>query len=599
MEQTAVNLDVRRGLELFLAGKLADAEQACLDVLQAQSYHFGALNLLGIIAAQTQRPELAVELIGKAIALRPDSAQAYNNRGNVLELLGRFEESLADFDRAIALAPNLADTYANRAAILRNLGRPEEALASCDEAIRLAPDAAEAHNNRGSTLHDLGRFQEALSSFDRAIALKQDLLQAHTNRGSVLRDLGRLDDALACCDAVIAVQPNLANGHNSRGNALRDLGRFAEALTSYDAAIALEPALAVAHANRGSVMSDLGHFEDALASYEKAIALNPEFTETYKNQSMCYLAMGDYERGWETYEWRWHVRGAEPKHNLPGHPWLGDVPIAGKTILVHGEQGLGDSLQFCRYVPLLAADASVVLDVSRPLVRLLSGLKGVTRVVASGQPLPRFDAWIPMMSLPLVFATTIETIPAQIPYLHADQARSATWKQRFAALPGRKVGLVWAGSPRSENPRAPNADRRRSITLQHFAPLAAIPGLCLISLQKGGAAAQARTPPTGMTVHDWTGELDDFADTAALIEALDLVISVDTSVVHLAGALGKPVWVLNRYDRCWRWLRGRMDSPWYPTARLFTQASSGDWSSVIRDVAAALAAWQATGSGHA
>jgi hypothetical protein len=219
---------------------------------------------------------------------------------------------------------------------------------------------------------------------------------------------------------------------------------------------------------------------------------------------------------------------------------------------------------------------------------MLSSLDCDVQIVARGDELPRFDAWVPMLSLPLAFRTTVATIPAAVPYLHADPQQSAVWQTRLAALPGRKIGLVWAGSPLSPQPKALAMDRRRSMTLQQFAPLAEIAGLCLVSLQKGDAATQARNPPDGMMLHDWTEELWDFADTAELIDALDLVISVDTSVVHLTGALGKPVWVLNRFDQCWRWLSDRTDSPWYPTARLFRQPAPGDWSSVIREVAAAL-----------
>jgi len=245
-------------------------------------------------------------------------------------------------------------------------------------------------------------------------------------------------------------------------------------------------------------------------------------------------------------------------------------------------------LQFCRYVPMLARRARVILEAPRPLVRLLSGLEGVAAIVAEGEPPPEYDGWIPLMSLPLAFGATLGTIPRSIPYLHADPERSAMWKARLGALPGRKVGLVWAGSPRHGQPRANLIDRRRSMPLSHYAPLAGVPGISLISLQKGDASGQA--PPDGTRLHDWTGELHDFADTAALVDALDLVVSVDTSVVHLAGALGKPVWVLNRYDQCWRWLWGRTDSPWYPTARLFQQRTPGDWAGVVSDVADALRA---------
>ncbi len=335
-------------------------------------------------------------------------------------------------------------------------------------------------------------------------------------------------------------------------------------------------------------MANLGRREEALASCERAIALKPDSPEAHFNKGACHLALGDYERGWEGYEWRWQTRHAAALPDFPGPLWRGDAAIANQTILVHAEQGFGDSLQFCRYVPMLARRARVVLDVPRPLARLLASLDCDMQIVARGDDLPPFDAWIPMLSLPRAFNTTLATIPAAVPYLRADPEQASRWRDRLAALPGRKVGLVWAGSPLSPQPRALAMDRRRSMTLQQFAPLAEIPGLCLISLQKGEGAPQASTPPDGMVLHDWTNELRDFADTAALVEALDLVISVDTSVVHLAGALARPVWVLNRFDQCWRWLSGRTDSPWYPTARLFRQPEPGDWGSVIGEVAEAL-----------
>jgi hypothetical protein len=382
------------------------------------------------------------------------------------------------------------------------------------------------------------------------------------------------------------LQPAHAAAWKNRGAALGGLGRLEEALASCDRAIALRPDYAEAYADRAPALSALGRVEEALESCDRAIALQPDTAEARFNKGACHLALGDFERGWEGFEWRWKSRyGPEPS-GLPGHPWLGDSPIDGKTILVQAEQGLGDSLQFCRYVPILANLATVVLDVPRPLRRLLAGLDRRVRIIGDHDPLPPFDAWTPMMSLPLAFRTTLETIPASIPYLRADPERTAAWRERLSALPGRKVGLVWAGSPFSQQPRAQAMDRRRSMALAEFGPLAAVPGLCWISLQKGDAAAQL--PPPGMDLHDWTDELDDYADTAALVEALDLVISVDTSVAHLAGALGKPIWVLNRYDQCWRWLRERNDSPWYPNARLFRQRTPGDWAGVIRDVVDAL-----------
>jgi tetratricopeptide (TPR) repeat protein len=621
-DDTASELDL--GLSLHQQGKLADAESVYLTILHRQPAHAGALHLLGVIALQTGRLEQAVALIGKslsldprhagaycnhgtalahlghlrealssfdrAIALRPDYAEAHNNRGGVLRDLGQAQEAVASYDRAIELREDYGEARYNRALQLADLGRTHEALADYDAAIALRPDYVEAHNNRGAALAHLGRAHEALLSYDRAIALKPGYAEAYNNRGTALADLGRIEEALSNFDRAIALNPDRAEVFNNRGGALTQLGKSQEALASYDRAIELKPDHAEAFNNRGAAFAVLGRTEEALSNYASAIALRPDYADAHCNQSLCHLSMGDYETGWRMYEWRWKAGLALRRADLTGPSWIGDSLIDGKTIVVHGEQGSGDSIQFCRYVPMLAARATVILDVPAPLRRLLSGVEGVTRVVATGDPLPPFDTWIPMMSLPLAFRTTLETIPAAIPYLHADPERSAEWKRRLAALPGRKIGLVWAGAPRHADPHSKAVDRRRSITLRHYAPFAAIPGVSLISLQKGEAAAQARTPPGGMVLHDWTDELLDFADTAALIEALDLVISVDTSVAHLAGALGKPVWVLNRYDLCWRWLRDRSDSPWYPSARLFQQRTPGDWSGVIDEVAAALLA---------
>ncbi len=303
--------------------------------------------------------------------------------------------------------------------------------------------------------------------------------------------------------------------------------------------------------------------------------------------------MGRFEAGWRLYEWRKKLDKPASSRVYPQPEWLGVEDIAGKTLFLHWEQGLGDTIQFCRYARLAEArGARVIMEVQQPLYRLLRQISPTIQIIGQGEKPAAFDYHCPLLSLPLAFRTTLETIPAAVPYLHADPDRAARWRHRLAALPGHKVGLVWAGDPnKSRIPnRVINMDQRRSITLAHFSRLAEVVGVSFVSLQKGEAAAQARTPPEGMVLHDWTDELHDFADTAALVEALDLVISVDTSVVHLTGALGKPVWMLNRYDQCWRWLLDRIDSPWYPTARLFRQQSPGDWHGVIRAVAAALRA---------
>ena len=328
---------------------------------------------------------------------------------------------------------------------------------------------------------------------------------------------------------------------------------------------------------------------EALASYEKAIALRPELAEAQWSKAVCLLQMGDFTHGWAQYEWR---RRLDPPLTFRSYPqplWTGRQELRGKTLFIHHEQGHGDTIQFCRYAVLAQArGARVVMSVPDALRGLLETLGPGIEIVGGNEGPPDLDYHCPMMSLPLAFGTTLDSIPARVPYLAADPVRVAAWRDRLAGVPGIRIGLCWAGAPRRHMQRAHAIDRRRSIALAQYAPLAAVGGVVFVSLQKGDAAAEAMTPPRGFVLHDWMHEARDFADTAALIAALDLVITVDTSVAHLAGALGKKVWILNRFDACWRWLSGRTDSPWYPTAKLWQQSTTGDWESVVADVAAAL-----------
>jgi hypothetical protein len=310
------------------------------------------------------------------------------------------------------------------------------------------------------------------------------------------------------------------------------------------------------------------------------VSQRPDYADAHFNLAASLLLVGQFDEGWREYEWRWKQEKKKPHLRGFSQPLWDGGDIGDRILLLHAEQGLGDTLQFCRYVPAIAAGRRVVLEVQRPLVPLLAGLPGLERIVAQGDPLPPFDLHCPLLSLPLVLGTTLETIPGQTPYLRADPQRTAAWRERVGQLDGLKVGLVWAGN------QAMSGDRRRSARLELFSELADLPGVSFVSLQKGPAASQS--PPSGLILHDWTDDLQDFGETAALIEALDLVIGVDTAVVHLAGALGRPVWLLNRFDRCWRWLLNRDDSPWYPTLRQFRQSQPGDWRGVLREVRAEL-----------
>jgi tetratricopeptide (TPR) repeat protein len=544
-------------LALHQAGRLAEAEKIYQRILAAQPGHFDSLHLLGVILFQRGNHAKAVQQIDIALKKNPDNVVALNNRGNALLALSRFEEALASYDRALALRPDYADALCNHGAALHELKRYDQALASCDRTIALRPDYAEAHSNRGNTLRQLKRYNEALASCERALALA----------------------------------PNFAEAHCNRGNALYALQRFEEALASYDRALALRSSYAEALTNRGVVLQDMMRLGEALASHDGALAVRPDFAGAHVNQALCLLLMGDFGRGWQKHEWRWDTDPLQNERRRFAQPlWIGSPEIAGKTILLHAEQGFGDTLQFCRYVPLVAQHAArVILEVQGPLCELLRALPGAAQIVARGDALPDFDMHCPLLSLPLAFATRLDSIPSKTPYLTAPESKAREWRKALGKHERPRVGLVWAGNPRKELPNANRIDAQRSIAFAHLTPLFQVSGCGFFSLQKGeDAVQQLRDSPLRQHVVDRTDDLHDFSDTAALIENLDLVIAVDTAVAHLAGALGKPFWLLNRYNTCWRWLLDREDSPWYPTARLFRQDDSREWDGVIARVCAAL-----------
>jgi len=604
-------------------------DEACAlyeQLLQIQPEHSPTWHLLGLLALQMNRFERARELIGKAILIDPQIAEYHNSLGKAFALLNRYEAAVQSYEKAIRLQPVTPDVYFNRGTALYYTGRYEAAIASYDEAIAVRPDYADAFNNRGLALAALRRFEDALANYDRAIelrsdfavaysnrglmlkelnqldaalashdeaiALKPDFAEAHSNRGLVLKEFNRIEEALASYDQAIALNPNFAEAHSNRGLVLKELNRFDEALGSYDRAIALKPDFAEAHSNRALVRQDLHQLDVALAGFDRAIALKPDFAVAYFNRAMALLMTGDFANGWRDYEWRW--RGAsgpiiKDMRHLEEPCWLGEEPIAGKTILLHSEQGLGDTLQFCRYARWVAdLGARVILEVQQPLHTLLAGLEGVAQVVVHGAGRPPFDYYCPLLSLPLAFKTTPATIPARVPYLRADTQKALLWHKKLGAKTKLRVGLVWSGGFRAHQPELWRINDRRNIPLARLAPLKH-PDVEFYSLQKGQPAESELADLLsrnwdGPPVSDFTGLLSDFSDTAAFVEQLDLVISVDTSTAHLAGALGKPVWILNRFDSCWRWMLDRTDSPWYPSARLYRQERHGDWYGVIARV---------------
>jgi tetratricopeptide (TPR) repeat protein len=604
---------VRAALARHRRGQPAAARAICLKILKREPRNHEALHLLGVIAAQTGNYRPAVELIAmaivlhphdpschndlgnalsglgqltaalvsydRAIALQPDDAAAYNNRGAALKRLGQPDRALADYERALARQPDYAAASYNRGIVLKELGQPAAALASFDQVIALQADFAEAFYERGTVLWHLGQPAAALASLERAIALKPDEAAAYQDRGIVLHALGQSAAALASLERAIALKPDDASAYNHRGVVLTDLRQLEAALASLDRAIALKPDDAAAYNNRGIVLNALRQSDAALASLERAIALSPDYAQAYWNKSLFLLLHGDFERGWPLYEWRWQNADLRLRRRDFAQPqWCGAASLGGRTILLHSEQGLGDTLQFCRYARLVAdLGARVVLEVPGALAGLLRGLAGVERVVVKGEPLPAFDLHCPLLSLPLAFKTTLDTIPAPPAYLRADGVKVRRWRDRLGAPTAPRVGLVWSGSTGHRH------DRQRSLALAQLRPY--LPATCdYVSLQQAVRERDRATLEEPPRIAHYGDALTDFAETAALCELMDIVISIDTSVAHLAGALGKETWLMLPFTPDWRWLLGRTDSVWYPRVRLYRQGLDGDWTTVFEQI---------------
>jgi tetratricopeptide (TPR) repeat protein len=485
-------------------------------------------------------------------------------------------------------APSAAELF-QHGVRCHQAGRLDEADAAYRQALALEPAHADALHLLGLALHQRRQHEAGLENINQAIRLRSDRPHYYNNAATALCALWRLDEAEAACRTALRLNPNSLQAQSNLGMILRAAGRLDEAEACYRAALQQKPDFAEAYNNLGNVLGLSGRYAEAEPMYRRALQLAASpglHNEATYNLSLVLLVTGRFEEGWRHYEWRFG-RGGEPVRQFPVPMWDGR-PQSHRTLFLHAEQGFGDTLQFCRYVPLAAQRIKIVLEVQPSLKRLLSALPGIARIIAYGEAPPPVDYHLPLLSMPFVMGTQLDTVPGDTPYLSPDPALAEAWGWRLAAIPGRKVGLVWAGNPRMMDPNAASVDRRRSVTLDQLAPLATIDGISFVSLQLGPPAAQAAVPPPGMALYDFTAEITDFADTAALIANLDLVISVDTSVAHLAGALGKPVWLLNRFDTCWRWLEGREDSPWYPTLRQFRQQRAGDWDAVAGEVRAAL-----------
>ena len=432
-------------------------------------------------------------------------------------------------------------------------------------------------------------YVSALELIDKAITLSQDNAIAYSNRGNILKELYRFDEALSSLDRAIELQPDYAEAYNNKGNVLQDLHRYEDALQWYDKAIALQQNYAEAYSNKGNALELLHRHDEAMELFDTATSINPRFIDGYWHKALGQLSGGNYEMGWQNYEARWFKNHAT-KLLYVNTPRLETLQnISGRNVLIWAEQGLGDTLQFCRYIkPLVELGAIATFVVQKPLVQALGSMSSYCTLVDKVDPeLESFDFQSPLLSLPLLFQTSVENIPLEIPYIKCDQAKKLQFISKLNLGRNLSVGVVWNGGFRADHPELWAINQRRNIELEQIAKLKDIPGVDFYSLQKGDPAESefmAKKDELWPNMINCVQWLDDFSDTAALIENLDLIISVDTSTAHLAGALGKPVWILNRYDSCWRWLRGRSDSPWYPSAKIYQQSKPGDWGGVLEQV---------------
>ena len=610
----AISRKLAEATALLQRGEFAAARAAFGAVLKFDPRNVDALHFAGIAAAQMGHLEEGEALIRRALEVNPRHAAAHSNHGSALIRLNRYEDALVSLDRAIALDPNRANAHKNRGVALTHMKRLKDSVAALDRAIALDPDDAEAHNHRACALMDQFKLEDALAGIEKALSLrpgspaflvnkalvlctlqrpaeaveatdaalrgKPDDTSALIARTEALLALGRPEDGLSTIDRALTISPTLAQAHVWRANALILLGQPEKALLSAETARTLAPMDPAAHRGYGFALGNLNRLEEAIVSYDYALKLQPDDREASWNRALALLALGRFEDGWLAYENRNLRHKTLAARKYPKPLWWGNQQLKDQRLYIYWEQGLGDTIHFARYVLLAAAaGAKVAFSVQDPLRRLFKGFEPAVTVIGQNEAPTEFELHAPLLTLPLAFGTRLETIPAfENGYLTAPPEDVSRWHQRLPA--GRRIGLVWSGSQTHAN------DANRSLALAKISPLFQ-PGDVWVSLQKE-VRDRDRATLAGSGILDVSAELGDFADTAALISALDLVISVDTSVAHLAGAVGKPTWVMLPFAPDFRWLLDREDSPWYPSMRLFRQSRAGDWDGVVARIGEAL-----------
>ncbi len=541
-----------QGWKHHQAGAFADAERAYRDVLQREPANARVWFVLGVLFQDQKRPGDAVPCFQQAVRFQPDEARGHFFLANAFLIQGKSTEARESYLRCLRLEANHVEALTNLGFILSEEGKWEEAKERYRRALKLKPELPELHHNLGNVLREQGKLTEAMECYDRALKFKPDYAKAHINRGIALLSLGRTADAVASLRRAVELRPDFADAHNSLGAAL-------------------------------SVAGDL---DGAIDEYLHALRLKPDFAEAHWNSSLALLLQGKFEAGWTEYEWRWKRNTNEVLPAFKQPRWDGS-PLSSRTILLHTEQGIGDNLFALRYASMVKARGGIVLvKCPKWLIPLFSRVSGIDRLIAKSEPLPAFDVHLPLLSLPGVFGTRLETIPGAVPYISADPPLIEHWRRELSPIREFRIGVAWQGNPSHA------WDRHRSFALKHLEPLARVPGVRILSLQKGPGSEQLEALGDRFSVLSLGSRLDEahgsFMDTAAVLRNVDLLVTSDTAIAHLAGALAVPVWLALCSTPDWRWLLERTDSPWYPTMRLFRQSTLGDWATVFQAMAAEL-----------
>ena len=570
---------LKSAIEAHRKGLLKSADRLYQDVLGVVPNHPDALHLSGLVAYQSGNPGRAERKIRQAIQGDPRQGVFYCNLGNILVDQGDHDEAAAAFQKAIELNPVLFEAHYNLGNLLIKNHQFEKAVSCLKKAISVRPKSAGAWNNLGIALERTGKLEAAAESFERAIQQQPDFFEAYRHLGDTFWKQSQPETALSQYRKAISLKPNHIEAHMNMGNVFHALGHLEEAAGCYQTVLQIDSRHVDAHANLGKTLVDQGKLDEAVSCYRQALSIKPEDGNLTFDLSTVLLLQGKFKKGWEGYDRRFERRGWERTYpyrfDIPR--WDGS-PFPGKRLFVHCEQGFGDVLQFARYLPMVKArGGEVIFEVPKPLMRLMENFAG-TDIVIEGPSKHNMstqcDFYAPLLSLPGLFGTTLENIPCSVPYLHSDPEKASLWRKNFSGK-GIQVGLVWEGKA---------TDPNRSCPVEQFEPLGEIQGVRWFGLQKGKAADRALHLTEKMELVNLGEAFDDFSDTAAAIACLDLVISIDTAVAHLAGAMGKPVWVLLKSTPDWRWLMDREDSPWYPTMRLFRQTRYGEWEYPVRCV---------------